>query len=314
MPLPTVPRIARRPLCAAAALGVAGAAGLAYSALVEPRMFRTRRARLPLLPPGSSPVRILHLSDLHLAENQEFRARFVRSLVDLEPDLVINTGDNFGGDTLPLILDALDPLLDVTGVFVFGSNDVWGPTRKNPARYLKRPTTRGEHKDKEPTLPTGQLRAAFEERGWTYLDNRTATVTVGETSIAFSGLGDAHMDADRITETHPAFGPGDVRVGVTHAPYSRTLEAFARAGAQLVLAGHTHGGQIRVPFWGAPVTNCDMDRTRARGLFPYRRMQVHVSAGLGYSPYSPVRFACPPEVSVLNIVAADSDSSNCISA
>lgn len=304
--IPSLPsRRARRAVGALAAVGAAGAAGLAYSALVEPRLFRVRRERLALLPPGSDPLRVLHVSDLHLAQGQEFRSRFVRSLVDLQPDLVINTGDNFGGDTLPLVLNAFDSLLDVPGVFVFGSNDVWGPTRKNPARYLTRRTTYAEHREKGPTLPTGQLREAFEARAWTYLDNRTSTLTVKGTSLAFAGLGDAHMDADRITDAHPAFDDADLRIGVTHAPYSRTLEAFDRAGAQLVLAGHTHGGQIRVPFWGAPVTNCDMDRTRARGLFPYRRMRVHVSAGLGYSPYSPVRFACPPEVTLLTLVEAD---------
>ena len=309
MIFPRTPRSVRRSLCALAALGAAGAAGLAYSALVEPRMFRVRRHRLALLPPGSEPLRILHVSDLHMAQNQEFRSRFVRSLVDLAPDLVINTGDNFGGDTLPLVLDAWDPLLDIPGVFVLGSNDVWGPTRKNPASYLRRRTSYGAHRAKDPTLPTAELTAAFEARGWMQLDNRTATLTVNGTTLAFAGLGDAHMDADRITDAHPSFPgtpPSDAtaRIGVTHAPYSRTLEAFAVAGAQLVLAGHTHGGQIRVPFWGAPVTNCDMDRTRARGLFPYRRMRVHVSAGLGYSPYTPVRFACPPEVTLLTLVEA----------
>ncbi|SMY10642.1 metallophosphoesterase [Brevibacterium jeotgali] len=295
-------RSLRRAAGIAAGIGLAGIAGFGYSAVVEPRMFRVRRHTLPLLPPGSDPVRILHLSDMHLAGNQGYRSRFVRSLAELEPDLVVNTGDNFGGDTLPLVLEALDPLLDVPGVFVLGSNDVWGPTFKNPARYLTRRTTQGEDKSKEPTLPVDELRASFEARGWSHLDNCTSSLTVGDTALAFAGLGDAHMNADRVTDTHPRFPSGHVRIGVTHAPYSRTLEAFAGAGADLVLAGHTHGGQIRVPFWGAPVTNCDLDRTRARGLFSYRRSRVHVSAGLGYSPYSPVRFACPPEVSLLMLV------------
>lgn len=296
-------RALRRAVGIAAGIGLVGLAGLGYSAFVEPRMFRVRRHTLPLLPPGSDPVRLLHLSDLHLARNQNFRSRFVRSLAEWEPDLVVNTGDNFGGDTLPLVLEALDPLLDVPGTFVFGSNDVWGPTLKNPARYLTRRTTQGEDKSKEPTLPVGELRDSFEARGWSYLDNRTHTLKIAGTTVSFAGLGDAHVNADRVTDAHPHFPDGDVRIGVTHAPYSRTLEAFTGAGADLVLAGHTHGGQIRIPFWGAPVTNCDLDRTRARGLFPYRRARVHVSAGLGYSPYSPVRFACPPEVSLLTLVA-----------
>jgi predicted MPP superfamily phosphohydrolase len=297
-----------RLLAASAAVAAAGAAGLAWSAYVEPRTFRIRRHTLGILPAGSAPVTILHLSDLHLAKGQEFRSDFVRSLADLRPDLVVNTGDNFGGDTLPEVLHALDPLLDVPGAFVFGSNDYWGPTRKNPARYLRKHTTRNEDKSKHPTLPAAELAGEFQARGWKRLDNAQAAVEVNGVPFDLSGLGDAHMDADRIDGAHPSFGTGPhhgdgaVRIGVTHAPYSRTLEAFAAAGAQLVLAGHTHGGQIRVPFWGAPVTNCDLDRTRARGLFPYRRMRVNVSAGLGYSPYAPVRFACLPEVSLLRLV------------
>lgn len=298
-----VPAAGSRILGVTAALAAAGAAGLAYSAFVETRMFRIRCHTLPMLPAGSSPVKILHVSDLHLAPRQGFRSAFVRSLSALEPDLVVNTGDNFGGDTLPQVLEAFGTLLDTPGVFVLGSNDVWGPTLKNPARYLRRRTTRHEDRTRHPTLPVRELISGFQAGGWERLDNRDAVLEVNGVRLDFSGLGDAHMDADDVTDTHPGFPPdARVRIGVTHAPYSRTLEAFAAAGAQLVLAGHTHGGQIRVPFWGAPVTNCDLDRTRARGLFPYRTMRVNVSAGLGYSPYSPVRFSCPPEASLLTLV------------
>jgi hypothetical protein len=81
------------------------------------------------------------------------------------------------------------------------------------------------------------------------------------------------------------------------------LDAFAADGFPLVLAGHTHGGQLRVPFYGALVTNCGIDRERARGLHRWSGdTWVHVSAGLGTSPYAPVRFACPPEASLLTLV------------
>ena len=70
-------------------------------------------------------------------------------------------------------------------------------------------------------------------------------------------------------------------------------------GFPLILAGHTHGGQLCVPGFGALVTNCDLPRRQAKGLStrctPGDARALHVSAGLGTSPYAPVRFACPPE-------------------
>lgn len=103
-----------------------------------------------------------------------------------------------------------------------------------------------------------------------------------------------------------------LRIGVTHAPYRRILERMSAEGVALALAGHTHGGQLCVPGFGALVTNCDLDRSRASGLsqWPGRPgapraagpMYLHVSAGLGTSPYTPVRIACRPEATLLTLV------------
>src|SRR5918995_3450487 len=121
------------------ALGIAGGvvvAGLAYAHL-ETKLFRVRRATMPVLPPGQRPIRILHVSDLHLPPSQRTKQAWVRSLAALEPDLVINTGDNFGHEkSLAPLLDVLGQLMDVPGAFVMGSNDYHAPTFKNPARYL----------------------------------------------------------------------------------------------------------------------------------------------------------------------------------
>jgi predicted MPP superfamily phosphohydrolase len=106
----------------------------------------------------------------------------------------------------------------------------------------------------------------------------------------------------------------DLRLGVTHAPYRRILDEMQADGADLILAGHTHGGQLALPFYGALVTNCDLDTRRAKGLhgWPGARPDepdgagstwMHVSAGLGTSPYAPVRFACRPEATLLTLVA-----------
>lgn len=291
---------------AVGSLALPAAAGL-WGAGIEPHLFAVRRHTLPLLPAGHEPLRILHVSDLHLTSWQKHRAAWVSALTRLEPDLVVNTGDNLSADIVPQVLEVFDGLLNVPGVFVLGSNDFFSPQAKNPAKYLRSPSE-VKHRT-SPDLDVDALIKGFEDRGWIFLDNAEATMEIRGTLIDLSGLGDAHIDRDRIRWTedgelvHPRFDrAADLKVGVTHAPYSRTLEAFASAGADLIMAGHTHGGQIRVPVWGAPVTNCDLDRTRARGVFPYRGSTVEISAGLGFSPFSPVRFAARPEVSLLTLV------------
>lgn len=296
----------------AGALAAPAAAGL-WGAGIEPHLFAVRRHTLPLLPAGAQPIRLLHVSDLHLAPWQKHRAAWVKGLNRLQPDLIVNTGDNLSADIVDQVLDVFDELLDVPGVFVLGSNDFFSPQAKNPAKYLRSPS-QVKHRT-EPDLDVKALIRGFAgtlaaggRRGWHQIDNAEASLRIKGTRIDFCGLGDAHIDQDRIRSSsdgveYPKFAAeAGLKVGVTHAPYSRTLEAFASAGADLIMTGHTHGGQIRVPFWGAPVTNCDLDRTRARGVFAYRKSVVEISAGLGFSPYSPVRFSCRPEVSLLTLV------------
>ena len=103
--------------------------------------------------------------------------------------------------------------------------------------------------------------------------------------------------------------PAAFGLGVTHAPYRRILDAFVDRGADLVLAGHTHGGQVCVPGYGALVTNCDIPRRQVRGDSQWthegRTAALEVSAGLGTSIWAPVRFACRPEATLLTLTAAD---------
>ena len=114
-----------------------GAAGLLYSAGFEARSFRLRRVTVPVLPPGMRPLRILQVSDIHMVSGQRKKQRWLRSLAGLRPDFVINTGDNLSDpEGVPEVLDALGPLMEFPGAYVFGSNDYYGPTLRNPARYL----------------------------------------------------------------------------------------------------------------------------------------------------------------------------------
>ncbi|WP_445262971.1 metallophosphoesterase [Pseudokineococcus sp. 1T1Z-3] len=304
-----------------------GAAALAWGAGYEVRSPRLRRVEVPVLPPGQPPLRVLHLSDLHLTPELRRVPAWVEGLADLEPDLVVDTGDHLSSpDAVPTVLRCLDRLLDRPGVFVLGSNDRHGPKRANPLLYLRGPSRLTP--DREP-LPTQDLVDGLTSRGWVDLDNARAVVDVAGRRVRLVGVDDPHIGLDRYDDVRSptpdqaaAEEGADVALGVLHAPYRRVLDPMADDGLDLLLAGHTHGGQVCVPFVGALVTNCDVPRRCASGLHRWRSGQgpvpapllaaagpsagetwLNVSAGLGTSPHARVRFACPPEATLLTLVA-----------
>jgi uncharacterized protein len=292
----------------AAALASA-TAGLAYASLYERNHWTLRRFDVPVLPPGAAPLRVLHLSDLHMTAAQRSKQEWVAGLAALEPDLVVDTGDNLAGmDAVPGTLRALDPLLDLPGAFVLSSNDYYAPRPKNPLKYFKR-THKRVHGD---PLPWRDLRDGLTRRGWLDLTNRAGELVVGGHRIVLAGVDDPHLELDRYNRVAgPADASADLRIGLVHAPEPRVLDRFAADGYDLLLCGHTHGGQLRVPFYGALVTNCGIDRDRVRWLHRWAQPSatapngtwLHISAGLGTSPYAPVRFACPPEATLLTLTA-----------
>ncbi len=292
-----------------AAVGLTALVGgtAAYSAGYEVRAFQLRQHEIACLPAGSRQLKVLHVSDLHLTPSQHKKAEWLRGLAALQPDLVINTGDNLSHfESVPHVLAALGELRDVPGVFVLGSNDYWGPVRKNPLRYLL--PDGGRRRIHGPRLPSQDLRDGLTRCGWLDLSNTRGALTVDSARMAFAGVDDPHLGYDHLDQVAgPADASADLRIGVTHAPYLRVLDAFTRDGYDVVFAGHTHGGQLRVPGYGALVTNCDLDTRRARGLHRHsaagRTAWLHVSAGLGTSPYAPFRFCCYPEATLVTLTA-----------
>jgi uncharacterized protein len=287
---------------AAVALGTT-AASIGYAAVIERNAFVVREVTMPVLSPGSSPLRVLHLSDIHMRPGQRRKQAWLRDLAGWEPDLVVNTGDNLSHPkAVPAVVQALGDLLSVPGLFVFGSNDYFAPTPKNPAKYLY---DKGFRTHGTP-LPWQDLRAAFTERGWLDMTHTRRELEVGGVTIAVAGVDDPHIDRDRYdTVAGPASAAANLRLGLTHSPYTRVLDRFAADGYQLIMAGHTHGGQLCLPFYGALVTNCDLDRSRVKGASRWGAdTALHVSAGIGTSPYAPVRFCCRPEATLLTLIAA----------
>lgn len=281
-----------------------GAATLGYASLIERNMFTLRRVDVPVLAPDAEPLRVLHVSDLHMMPDQRRKQQWVRELVGTDPDLVAVTGDNIAHpEAVPAVAHALQPLLDRPGAFVFGSNDYRGPVFKNPLGYFNR--------DREyiqgVELPYEELRALFVDSGWVDLDNARATLKAGGRTVDLIGVDDPHVSRDDYASVAgPAAAGADLRIGLTHSPEPYVLDAMASDGYELLLAGHTHGGQVRVPGVGALVTNCGLDRRMARGLHRWpagdRRAFLHVSAGLGTHPTAPIRFACRPEATLLTLI------------
>ena len=281
---------------------LAGAATTA-GALVEPLFPVLRRVTVPALPPGIPSLRILHVSDLHLLPRHGRRSAWLRGLAELRPDLAVSTGDHLSSEAaIPLLAASLAALTadGTPGVFVPGNNDYYTPTRPSLLGYVSPgpPARRG------PDLPWAEAARALEVVGWTDLTHRRTTMTLQGVDVTLTGTDDAHLRRDRYAKVA---GPVDgFGIGVMHTPQRRLLRAFEADGHDLLLAGHTHGGQVRLPGMGALLTNCDLPRSQARGLSRYDDAWLHVSAGLGTSPYAPVRLFCRPEATLLTLVASGS--------
>jgi predicted MPP superfamily phosphohydrolase len=238
-----------------------------------------------------------------------------------EPDLVVATGDLLGHrHGLEGVRAALDVFAGVPGVYVHGSNDYYGPLLKNPFTYFTGPTSTPKRPD---TLDTAALEEYLDSLGWLNLNNTARAMTIKGSRLEFVGVDDPHIARDRLDRipgaldelrenvgwSDDSFGPEVRTIGLTHAPYRRVLNSLVTNGADMIFAGHTHGGQVCVPGVGALVTNCDIPRSQVRGVSLWqhalRGAYLNVSAGLGTSIYAPVRFACRPEASIVTLTGDD---------
>jgi predicted MPP superfamily phosphohydrolase len=251
-------------------------------------------------------LRILHISDLHFAPGQTSKANFMAKLAELEPDLVINTGDNLGHkDAINPALLALEPLRQFPGVFVNGSNDYRAPKPRNPMRYFMGPS-----KNSTPgvLLDTERFEDELIGSGWLNLNNKAGQLEINSTRIGFLGLNDAHEgleDFAGLPKQTASLKEVDITIGVAHAPYLEVIDAFLEQRVEIMFAGHTHGGQLCLPGQKALITNCDLPTKYASGLSAWsddnHQAMLHVSNGIGCSIYAPLRIFCPPSATLITL-------------
>jgi uncharacterized protein len=278
------------------AILLAGVLVVAYAVLVERRWYRLRRHRLAILPTDGAPLTVLHLSDLHLVRHDEGKRRFLSGLP--RADVSVITGDVLGEpEAVEFAASALRPVRGrVASLFVLGSNDLYAPRPNNPLRYLipndrRRRVTgrRGRAQD---------LVRELERDGWVHLRNRKYSRKVDGVPMEIVGLDDPHIHRADLSVA-PRTTPDAFGLAVVHSP--DPAPELAALGYDLVVAGHTHGGQIRLPLVGALVTNCSVPTRLARGLARLGRSYLHVSPGLGTSKYAPFRLLCRPEATILEL-------------
>lgn len=285
------------------------AAVIGYATLVEPRWYRLRRERLP----GTArsdvdrPLRVLVLSDTHHDPPQPHLERFIDRLADQDYELVIAAGDLLGAlDAESTTADLLGRLTadGTPGIAVLGSNDLFAPRAKSPHRYFT--AVDEERRIGGVRLDTNTFRSALAERGWTVLEDERITVDTALGTVEVAGLRDPHLPYVTLPPpdtVRPDHDDAIARIGVVHAPYTEPIDLLTGLGYTLVVCGHTHGGQVRVPLIGALVTNSDLSNARARGSSRWDAAWLHVTAGLGQSRYAPFRFACRPEASLLELTS-----------
>ncbi|MPZ91008.1 MAG: metallophosphoesterase [Actinobacteria bacterium] len=276
-------------------VGIGAALG-AY-AVYEPRRYRLVTHDLTCLP-SVPPLNVLHVSDTHLAANNRARIRWLAELPDRlgsTPDLVLATGDfvqdDSGIEPLAEVLASLEARLG--RFFVFGSHDYYQASFQSYAKYWT-----GKRKLESPRADSTRLRDSLEDKGWIQLHNRSEVIETPSGQVRVAGVDDPYLGRHRTD--HLERGERDrLAIGLMHSP--EIVSEFTLAGFDLIVAGHTHAGQVRLPFVGAVVTNCSLPASLAGGPHRIGHSWLHVSPGLGTGKFSPIRFNCRPEATLLRL-------------
>ena len=251
-----------------------------YPVFIERNLVQINKYRIPVpgLPESFRGLRVVHLTDLHLGflVSESFIEGVVRKANNLKPDLIVCTGDYVHARNTTVEIDKVWPILSKLrakhGVYsVLGNHDHAADTERS-LQWLERSGQDIRHKYK--------------------------AIYKGKERILIGGSGDLWEDDLKIDETFSSSDAGDCRILLAHNP--DTVDTRFSTPLSLVISGHTHGGQISMPFYGPlrlPVKN----KRYSSGLIETPKTKLFISRGIGWAIY-PVRFNCPPEIAVLELV------------
>lgn len=288
-----------RILLTAAGCAVVGGLGTYLYAKSEARRYRLEKMRITTFggsTNGKPPIslKILHLSDLHLSAPESAKIEFLQRVTDEDFDLAVITGDifeNYSGIEYAGRLLARKPRL---GAFaVLGNHDYFNYTwfNKTVGRFNRKFRHPPQRRDVQPMIE------ALEAAGITVL--RNSAITIPEHKVHLIGL-DYPGTTEQNLKSLVAQAPEDFLImSLLHLP--RRLHQLPNAGVHLAFAGHTHGGQIRVPGLGALFTDSELHRSEASGVVRRGNTVIHVSRGLSADPKTNIRLFCPPAATLLHV-------------
>ncbi len=262
-----------------------------YALLIEPQRLYIRQIDVPIpnLPEALVGLRIAHLSDLHCdcQHDDSVTDRAIAETLQQAPDLVMITGDLSNGFRhANCIAERLDELSAPYGVYAVLGNHDWNCTLTT---YLFGSL------ESDPTVQDWQQ--ALSETTIQLLENKNLSLTIGGATITIVGVGDPSCGRDNIEAALNQADSADLKIILVHSPDAIDLPGADRA--DLLLAGHTHGGQCRLPGLGSPWAPVWRLRRRSSGLMRSGQTVAHVSRGIGAG--MDARFLCPPEVCILTL-------------
>lgn len=251
-----------------------------YSVFIERYLVQINEYEVPVahLPPAFEGYRIAHLTDLHLGllVSRQFVKEVVSTVNDVGADMIACTGDyvHDTSDEVRAVWPLLSRLHAPDGALaVLGNHDHWA--------------------DEEESL------RLLESSGMS-VRHRVRPIVRGDDRLLIFGAGDHYEDTFGEGALPSKLGERDALVVLAHNPDSADFKGKGRV--DLMLSGHTHGGQVRVVGWGAPILPVE-NKLYDQGLKRVEQTSLFISRGIGWA-IAPVRFACAPEIAVLTLVSS----------